>query len=104
MDPAKQQEPLDVLPNLPPLTERQEELLRYIWEYWQQHTYTPTQREMCEHMQISSTNPAPHLNALERKGYLRRLTGRRNIRITRVGAKKLEALGVLEEEQLSLFS
>lgn len=103
MDLAEQRD-LGVFPNLPPLTARQEKLFRYIWEYWQQHTYTPTQREMAAHMEMSSSNPAPHLNALESKGYVRRVPGsRRNIRITHAGAKKLELLGVLTEEQLDLF-
>lgn len=97
--------PAEDLPNLPPLTDRQAELLRYIWRYWLDRRYTPTQREMCQHLGIASTNAAPHLNALERKGYVRRsqAQGRRNIRITRAGAEKLAMLGEANDDQLELF-
>lgn len=95
--------PTEDLPHLPPLTDRQAELLRFIWHYWLENRYTPTQREMCQHLDIASTNAGPHLNALERKGYVRRAQGRRNIRITREGAEKLAMLGEADDDQLELF-
>lgn len=95
--------PAEDLPNLPPLTDRQFDLLRYIWRYWLDKKYTPTQREMCQYLGIASTNAGPHLNALERKGYVRRAQGRRNIRITRAGAEKLTMMGETKDDQMELF-
>lgn len=91
------------LSSLPPLTDRQAELLRYIWEYWVQYRFTPTQREMCTHMSINSNNAGTHLNALERKGYIQRGNGRRNVSITPSGAEKLAIMGGIDDAQMGLF-
>ena len=57
--------------NLPPLTERQHEVLRFIQKTIETHGYPPTVREIGEHLGIRSTNGvADHLKALKRKGYL----------------------------------
>lgn len=55
------------------LTERQSKILEYIRASIRERGYPPTLREIGAHMGISSTNGvSDHLNALERKGYLRR--------------------------------
>lgn len=55
------------------LTVRQWKLARFIGNYIREHGFSPTIREMCEAMDIHSTNGVKgHLAALERKGFIRR--------------------------------
>lgn len=55
------------------LTDRQQQVLRYIRDSISDRGYPPTLREIGAHMGIRSTNGVnDHLRALERKGYLRR--------------------------------
>lgn len=55
------------------LTERQLELLNFIVDFRDAHTYCPTVREMMAAFSIRSTNGIrQHLAALERKGCIRR--------------------------------
>ena len=58
---------------LPP---RQQEVLTFIGDYLSAHGYPPTLREIAAHLKISGTlGVTKHLEALERKGYLRREAG-----------------------------
>jgi repressor LexA len=55
------------------LTERQQQVLKYIQDSITERGYPPTLREIGAHMGIRSTNGVnDHLRALERKGYLTR--------------------------------
>jgi len=55
------------------LTDRQQQVLKYIRDSIVDRGYPPTLREIGAHMGIRSTNGVnDHLRALERKGYLRR--------------------------------
>jgi len=55
------------------LTDRQQQVLRYIRQSINERGYPPTLREIGAHMGIRSTNGVnDHLRALERKGYLTR--------------------------------
>jgi repressor LexA len=55
------------------LTDRQQQVLRYIRQSIHERGYPPTLREIGAHMGIRSTNGVnDHLRALERKGYLTR--------------------------------
>jgi repressor LexA len=65
------------------LTTRQRQVLEFIVAY-QEHTgYPPAQREIAAHLQISGTLPVgKHLDALERKGYLKRDAVSRGIALT----------------------
>lgn len=57
----------------PPLTDRQRQALEFIRKYIRQCGYGPTVRELAEGMGIHSPNGVMrHLNALERKGFIRR--------------------------------
>lgn len=57
----------------PALTQKQEEVLRYIAEVVRQQGYPPTLRQIGERFGISSSNAVRgHLRALEKKGYIRR--------------------------------
>lgn len=65
-------------------TRRQRRILDFIREYIMQHTAPPTIREIGQRFNIKSTNGVrTHLNALEKKGYIRRHSYRsRGIELT----------------------
>src|SRR5438477_9693489 len=55
------------------LTERQQRVLGFIESQIRKHGYPPTIREIGRHLGIKSTNGVnDHLNALQRKGYIKR--------------------------------
>src|SRR4051812_43397417 len=55
------------------LTERQQRVLAFIESQIRKHGYPPTIREIGRHLGIKSTNGVnDHLNALQRKGYIKR--------------------------------
>ena len=55
------------------LTTQQEKMLDKIKQYVVRHGYTPTVRELCQEMDLSSTATVQvHLNNLEKKGYIRK--------------------------------
>jgi repressor LexA len=65
------------------LTSRQRQVLQFIASYQDHHGYSPTQREIAAHLQISGTLPVgKHLDALEKKGYLKRDAVSRGIALT----------------------
>lgn len=57
------------------LTPKQEKVLKIIEKYQFEHGASPTIREMCKALEVSSDNSIiKHLNALEIKGYIKRRT------------------------------
>lgn len=86
------------------LTSRQLEVLSFIWTFFQRAETYPTHREIATAIGAQSTNAAPWLNALEKKGVLSRpARGIRNIRLTREGLRVLVKAGVIPQgEQLEL--
>ena len=55
------------------LTNQQEKMLDKIKQYIVKHGYSPTVRELCQEMNLSSTATVQvHLNNLEKKGYIRK--------------------------------
>lgn len=64
-------------------TERQQQVLNFVQSYVESHGYPPTLREICAHLGVSGTLSAMrHLEALEKKGYLKRDAGPRGIALT----------------------
>jgi repressor LexA len=62
-------------PNKKALTEKQHEFLLFLQNFVEEQGYPPTMKEMCAKMNLSSTNAAnQYIQALERKGYIRRAT------------------------------
>ncbi len=58
------------------LTARQNEIFHFIRGFIQGHGYPPSLREICARFQIKGpNNAAKHLDALERKGFIRRRRG-----------------------------
>jgi len=77
------------------LTQRQLEVLQAIGEFWAEHHYSPSIRDLQKALQIGSTNGVTdHLYALERKGMLTRAPGRsRSIVLTTKGSRELSEVG-----------
>lgn len=64
-------------------TARQQQVLEFIQSYIDNNGYPPTLREICAHLGVSGTLSAMrHLDALEKKGYLKRDAGSRSIALT----------------------
>jgi repressor LexA len=64
------------------LTERQEQILQFISDYIDDRGYPPSIREIGAHFEITSLRGVTvHLDALERKGYIRRKSTSRSIAI-----------------------
>lgn len=65
------------------LTARQRQVLQFITSYQENHGYPPSQREIAAHLQVSGTLPVgKHLDALAKKGYLKRDAVSRGIALT----------------------
>ena len=78
--------------SLPPLTEIQERVLRFVVEFAQMNGFPPTQAEIGANFGFKSANSASlHLETLERKGYVQRKpNAARGIRLT----ESAKALGL----------
>ncbi len=64
------------------LTERQKEVLEFLKKYISERGYPPTLREVAQNLQIKWTKGIEkHLQALEKKGYIKRFPGARSIEI-----------------------
>jgi repressor LexA len=65
------------------LTPRQRQVLLFITSHVDNHGYPPTLREIATHLGVSGTLPVTkHLEALERKGYIKRDNVSRGIALT----------------------
>lgn len=54
-----------------PLTKKQSEILNYVRDYIDEHSYAPSYREIGEYFRLSSVaTVAEHINTLRNKGYL----------------------------------
>ena len=66
------------------LTRRQQQVLDFIRTHLEGHGYPPTLREIAAHLGINGTlGVSKHLDALERKNFLRRHGGSRALSLTR---------------------
>lgn len=67
-----------------PITDRQQQVLDFVTSHLEEHGCPPTLREISDHIGVRGTATATlHLEALQRKGYLRRREGSsRNISLT----------------------
>lgn len=75
-----------------PLTDRQREVLMVIADYRKRHQYSPAVRDLCELLDIASTNGVnDHLKALDEKGYITRTRGiPRSMFLTREGLAEVQ--------------
>jgi len=78
------------------LTRRQEEILEFLKDFVMERGFPPTLREIASHLGIRGPK-GPHkaLRILERKGYLRRVSG---------GSRALEIVGVSPAEERQVLS
>jgi len=64
------------------LTPRQRQVLEFLKEYISERGYPPTVREIARELRIKWTKGVEkHLQALEKKGYIKRFPGARSIEI-----------------------
>ena len=86
------------------LTKRQQQVLQYITSFADNSGYPPSQREIAAHLNVSGTLPVmKHLDALERKGYLKRENVSRGISLTVPNSRpmSLPIVGTVRAGQLS---
>ena len=90
--------------NETPLTQRQRQVLQYISSFSDDNGYPPSQREIAGHLKVSGTLPVmKHLDALERKGYLKRGNVNRGITLNTPNSRhvSLPIVGTVSAGQLS---
>ena len=63
------------------LTERQKMVYDFIRDFIKEKEFPPTIREVGDRFKISVKGAFDHIEAIERKGYIRRYPGARAIRI-----------------------
>jgi repressor LexA len=83
-----------------PLTKRQNEIFAFLDEYLKDRGYSPSLDEIAKHFGIASLNAVyKHLNVLEEKGFIKRLSNRaRSIQIVEQGVvaeQMVPLLGVI---------
>lgn len=70
-------------PVLPPLSEKQEELLRWLIEYSEKNGYFPVLREAAAHLGVTLARVQTLMQQLEKRGYVAKTPTRsRNIQLT----------------------
>lgn len=81
---------------LPPLTERQLQVLGVIHRLVIERQAYPTQREVAGALGFTQPTTGQHIDALLRKGYLSKAPGefRRNIRLTSLAVERLKGQDV----------
>lgn len=86
------------------LTQRQRQVLQFITSYMDSSGYPPSQREIAGHLNVSGTLPVmKHLDALERKGYIKREQVNRGITLKTHSSRpvSLPIVGTVRAGQLS---
>lgn len=86
------------------LTPRQRQVLQFITSFSDSQGYPPSQREIAKHLNVSGTLPVmKHLDALERKGYLKRENVNRGITLKIPNSRhfSLPIVGTVRAGQLS---
>ena len=81
----------------PPPSPRQQQVLDFIREQWEQGLPIPTVREIARHLGLKSFSPVKlHLDALRRKGYLEDSDGTaRSLRLTGDSGKRVQGVPLL---------
>jgi repressor LexA len=86
------------------LTQRLQQVLQFITDFADSTGYPPSQREIAGHLKVSGTLPVmKHLEALERKGYIKRGHVNRGITLTTPNSRStsLPIVGTVRAGQLS---
>jgi len=96
----------DRLPEeLPPLTEKQQKVFVFLFDFFCENRFYPTQREIMQHFGIKGSTAAAYLGPLTFKGYVEKTSAAgRNLKISERGMEFLKKIGrVSKEEQPALF-
>jgi len=86
------------------ITQRQRQVLQFIMSYSDSKGFPPSQRDIAKHLDVSGTLPVMrHLDALERKGYIKRESVNRGITLTTSRSRNvsLPIVGTVRAGQLS---
>jgi len=86
------------------ITQRQRQVLQFIMSYSDSKGFPPSQRDIAKHLDVSGTLPVMrHLDALERKGYIKRESVNRGITLTTPHSRNvsLPIVGTVRAGQLS---
>ena len=80
-----------------PLTQRQQEILKFIESYLETRGYSPSMEEIADHFGIASLNAIhKHLRVLQERGFIRRLSNRaRSIQVVHEGLGEAHAIPLL---------
>jgi repressor LexA len=70
------------------LTERQKEILNFLAEFTNVHSFPPTFREIGSHFEISLRAVQDHLGALEKKGFISTASDKKRSRCIKILQKK----------------
>lgn len=63
---------VEVVTQLPFLTDRQMSLLQFLHSYLQDHRYMPTRREIASFLELKSDNATPYLECFRKERYLKK--------------------------------
>jgi repressor LexA len=78
------------------LTEKQQKIIKFIKDYIERNTYPPSYEEIANHFKVKKPSVFDHLNAIQKKGYLRKKAYRaRTLELT-------EKSSVVKEDYLSI--
>ncbi|MFZ0426995.1 MAG: transcriptional repressor LexA [Acidobacteriota bacterium] len=80
-----------------PLTQRQQEILKFIESYLETRGYSPSMEEIADHFGIASLNAIhKHLRVLQERGFIRRLSNRaRSIQVVHEDLGETHAIPLL---------
>lgn len=88
-----------IMPVFPKLTDKQLECLRLVFNFYSEHLYYPTRREIAQVLSISAQAAHYQVEALIKKGYLLRVEDEsRNIRVNPDSETILKHLGIIKPE------
>src|SRR5437879_2501322 len=84
------------------LTAKQNEIVRFIWNYRKTHGIAPTLSEIADELSVSKITVHEHISLLERKGAIKKEKYQsRSLKLSRTVVKELEAVD-RERERLGL--
>ncbi len=79
---------------LPKLTVKQNNCLRFIFDFYESNRFYPSHREIADALEVNTTNMRPYLTPLEKKGYITidDADSSRNIRLTEMALEKIKLM------------
>ncbi len=83
-----------------PLSSRQKQVLVFMFSFFSEHNYYPTQAEILADLGLRGRSAQPYIDALVKKGYCEKISmvRGRNTKITELGLKYLRNLQETQPE------